>query len=212
MDKPPENNNGEEEIDQFSQRLQARLYRWDCPTPDELGNYELGYLNKNDNLRIALHLETCLLCREEINVLQKFSQETDIPTDVESKKQPIIFYPSYVRKSNAFLQRGSVRGDTEGPQRFTFATEDSRQEIILFLGLHKTATGYVLNGQFEMNESNESLLVTALVEIWQEDHLSATAIVDEFGTFACALTQNQPFTLRLQLPNDGQMFGKIDLS
>lgn len=80
-------NNGEEEIEQFSQRLQARLYRWDCPTPAQLGNYELGYMNKNDNLRIALHLETCLLCREEISMLQKFPQETDI----ESKKSSRLF-------------------------------------------------------------------------------------------------------------------------
>ena len=56
-------------------RLLAGLYRAVCPTPDELGDYDLGLLPTDQALAVTQHLAECPHCTREIAQLQAFLTE-----------------------------------------------------------------------------------------------------------------------------------------
>ena len=52
--------------------LTRKLYRWDCPPNQELGEYQLGLLNYERATAIRLHVTSCVLCSAEIATLSQF--------------------------------------------------------------------------------------------------------------------------------------------
>ncbi len=52
--------------------LVQRLYRWECPPSQILGEYQLGLLSNEQNNAIRLHLTRCVLCAEEVAALAGF--------------------------------------------------------------------------------------------------------------------------------------------
>jgi hypothetical protein len=52
--------------------LRQRLYRFDCPSSQMLGEYELGMLVPEERLRIARHVVECPHCTAELNTLRAF--------------------------------------------------------------------------------------------------------------------------------------------
>ena len=52
-----------EQARRFEQALRARLYRWDCPPVQQLGDYHLGLLSQAGADAIARHLGQCERCR-----------------------------------------------------------------------------------------------------------------------------------------------------
>ncbi|MGD9127751.1 MAG: hypothetical protein PVH19_10280 [Planctomycetia bacterium] len=55
-----------------------RRYRLSCPSREDLGNYLLGVLDKDQTERIRLHLETveCRYCQANLADLQARAEET----------------------------------------------------------------------------------------------------------------------------------------
>ena len=52
--------------------LTRKLYRWDCPPNQVLGEYQLGLLDNERANAVRLHLSSCLLCSAEIATLSQF--------------------------------------------------------------------------------------------------------------------------------------------
>jgi hypothetical protein len=52
--------------------LTRKLYRWDCPPNQTLGEYQLGLLNNERATAIKLHVSSCVLCAVEIATLSQF--------------------------------------------------------------------------------------------------------------------------------------------
>ncbi|TMC22289.1 MAG: hypothetical protein E6J34_06805 [Chloroflexi bacterium] len=63
----------------IEQKLIHKLYRWDCPSNEELGEYEMGLLATEQALRVQYHLAQCMLCAAEIASLAKFLASDPIP-------------------------------------------------------------------------------------------------------------------------------------
>jgi hypothetical protein len=60
--------------------LQQRLYRFDCPSSQTLGEYELGMLATVERTRIAQHVVACPHCLAELETLRAFmTVEADLP-------------------------------------------------------------------------------------------------------------------------------------
>jgi hypothetical protein len=60
--------------------LQGRLYRFSCPAPQTLGEYELGMLTAADRTRIAQHVIACPHCTAELGTFRTFmATEVDAP-------------------------------------------------------------------------------------------------------------------------------------
>ena len=60
------------EYTQLQRELGARLYRFDCPTPQTLGEYTLHLLAAEEQTRVAGHVRDCPLCAAELRTLRDF--------------------------------------------------------------------------------------------------------------------------------------------
>ena len=52
--------------------LTGKLYRWDCPPSQVLGEYQLGLLSKELTAAVKNHLGMCVLCAAEVATLTEF--------------------------------------------------------------------------------------------------------------------------------------------
>ncbi len=52
--------------------LLKKLYRWDCPPNQVLGDYQLGLLSHEQATKVRDHLSQCVLCAAEIATLNEF--------------------------------------------------------------------------------------------------------------------------------------------
>ena len=57
---------------QIERSLTRKLYRWDCPPNQVLGEYQLGLLNNERTTAVKLHLSSCVLCAVEMATLSQF--------------------------------------------------------------------------------------------------------------------------------------------
>src|SRR5713226_7747690 len=69
--------------------LTSKLYRWDCPTNQILGEYQLGLLNNERALAVKVHLSNCVLCAAEVATLAAFL--TNDPLLVGHSPAPHVF-------------------------------------------------------------------------------------------------------------------------
>lgn len=60
---------------QAQRRLRRTLYRFECPTSQTLGEYELGLLPAEERQAIAAHVLECPLCADELRILRHFLVE-----------------------------------------------------------------------------------------------------------------------------------------
>jgi hypothetical protein len=59
--------------------LLSKLYRWDCPPAQVLGEYQLGLLDTETALAVRLHLQTCVSCAAELKALNEFLAGDPMP-------------------------------------------------------------------------------------------------------------------------------------
>jgi anti-sigma factor RsiW len=53
-------------------RLRQALFRFDCPEPHRLGEYELGVVSPQERVEIARHVLECAYCADELQTLREF--------------------------------------------------------------------------------------------------------------------------------------------
>jgi hypothetical protein len=56
----------------LERKLISKLYRWDCPPNEILGEYQLGLLSNEQAVAVKNHLSICVLCAAEVAVLTNF--------------------------------------------------------------------------------------------------------------------------------------------
>ncbi len=56
----------------MEQTLGKKLYRWDCPPNQVLGEYQLGLLGREQGAEVKQHLNMCVLCTAEFTALNQF--------------------------------------------------------------------------------------------------------------------------------------------
>src|SRR5438270_12997101 len=68
------------EYRKLQEALRQRLYRFDCPPSQTLGEYELGMLAPAERTLIARHIIGCPHCTAELESLRAFmAVEADVP-------------------------------------------------------------------------------------------------------------------------------------
>lgn len=78
--------------------LLRKLYRWDCPPNQILGEYQLGLLSNEQATEVRDHLNTCVLCVAEIATLNEFLAND--PMLVERTLAPPQSIPTLVSLQN----------------------------------------------------------------------------------------------------------------
>ncbi len=58
--------------ERIERTLTSKLYRFDCPPSQVLGEYHLGLLNKEFTAAVSNHLSMCALCAAEVATLTEF--------------------------------------------------------------------------------------------------------------------------------------------
>lgn len=178
----------------LEERLAGTLYRWDCPSPDQLAEYASTRLPPETASALAEHLAVCALCSHELEdfrQLQIAETPASSPNPLPSPAQPYpgILFAQIVAGAGAVL-RGA------GPEPIMAEANG----VTIFLDLQPRPDGRAaLQGQLVAND--QDVWESALVEIRQADALVATAIVDDLGSFACDALPPGGFDLRIAAPN-----------
>jgi hypothetical protein len=166
---------------QIEQMLRSGLARWDCPTPQHLGDYHLGLVSQADSRAIARHLDSCARCSDEIEELRVFLT-ADTPARPPAQIRPMR--PRLPRPSELIARllppapALAFRGATPEPIK---AEADG---VAIFLDVQPAAEEYaMLTGQVVADDLDR--WVGALVELRQADVLYATATLDDLGSFSC---------------------------
>jgi anti-sigma factor RsiW len=63
----------------LAHRLGAALHRFDCPSPQRLGEMELGALPPEERLVLAQHVAECARCADELRTLRAFMADEPAP-------------------------------------------------------------------------------------------------------------------------------------
>ena len=163
-------------------RLRKQLYRVNCPTPMELGDFHLGLLPASQALVVAQHVRECPLCRREVAGLEEFLTElSPRPGFLEPIKVMIASLVSGMGTDQdhpdfaSAPTFGGLRGEGEEP--FIYQSGQVRivievQDDVEHMGL-KTLLGLVTG--LETNEFT--------IQVSQGDQVIATTSVDEIGNF-----------------------------
>ncbi len=175
----------------FETALKKQLHRWDCPTPDQLADYEMSFLSAPDTERIGKHLPTCAYCQADLQALQAFMAD-DSHIHEPTSVRPTRSKPN-TREQIARIQQNqtpTLRGKSAGP---VMATTDTG--ITLFLELHTEPLGLKVVGQLLVD--NLEPWIGALVQAFQLERLTGTAMISDMGEFECRLKDSGPVTLRI---------------
>src|SRR6185503_15377892 len=162
---------------QLQVRVKSRLYRINCPSSLELGEYHLRILPSPQMLVIAQHVRECPHCEAEVAQLENFLK--DLTADVKPG------FPETVRVLVARLVGGSgeraapmpaLRGERKGP---IILEADG---VLITLDVESGSNGQVsILGQVAADEQDQ--WTNALVELQQADKPPMTTSLDDLGAF-----------------------------
>ena len=168
-------------------QFRKQLYRSNCPTSVELGDYHLGLLTAPQALIVSQHLRECALCSREVAELEEFL--ADPVPEVGLLRAAKLLIARLVngntepgRQVNDGFTQVSVhalRGEVKGP--LTFKADG----IVIVLDIQPTSDGKAnLLGQVAADSAEDQDQWTgALVELRQDKHLEFSATLDDLGSF-----------------------------
>jgi anti-sigma factor RsiW len=169
--------------------LKVRLNRWDCPTPQRLGEYVLGLISgRTEERTIRLHLEECVGCKAEVEDLNGFlvSDSASLAA-VHKHPQPAASQPAPQRRSSfgqilaTIVPRTAalaVRGGASGP----IMAEAEGTTVVL--DVQPASEGQVtILGQVIADDYDS--WTGALVELRKDGVIQATSTVGDTSSFNC---------------------------
>jgi anti-sigma factor RsiW len=187
---------------QMEQSLRTRLYRWDCPPPQQLADYQLRRVDAGQAQAIEAHLAGCVRCTEELADLQQFLA-ADAPLEApRPAPMPASAWGALFARPQPQPSAVALRGAGPGPLMAVVGG------TTIFLDLQPTADQIALQGQ--LVDAEQDRWVGALVEIRQSGALVATAEVGDLGGFACAALPAGATELRIT-PRHGRVIVLTDL-
>jgi hypothetical protein len=176
------------------------LYRIDCPSPMELGDYHLGFVTDSRKLVLAQHVRECPLCTQELANLKEFMLEPTVQPSLVRSVQVMVARLLGGKEAGQEKEEftlspafSGLRGEGEEPFiyqadhiQIVIDVQDDAEQIGL-----KTLLGLVTG-----LESRDST-----IQISQEDRVVATTSVDEIGNFIISQLAPGHYKLILSGPN-----------
>lgn len=154
-------------------QLRARLYRTNCPTPMELGDYRLNLLPASQVLMLAQHVRECPHCRRDLAELEEFLAEPDVQPDIFQTTK-VLF--ARLVDGGATPAFGALRGESKGPLIF------EADGVVITLDVQPGPPGQVsILGQVAADDQDE--WTGASLELQQADQSLLTASLDDLGAF-----------------------------
>lgn len=177
-------------------RLQRRLYRFECPAPQQLGEYDLDLLSPAERLRIARHVVDCPRCADELAILRAFLAAPEVPR--------LLGLPARLRELVAALlpapaagALAGVRGALDQATR-TYAAGDYRLSIDL-AAEGKPARAVVLTGLIWREGDTPEAVGNGAAALVREERTVHTTGIDDLGNFAFEGVRPGVYRLELTL-------------
>ena len=170
-----------DKADQWSRlqnRLRARLYRINCPSPMDLGDYHLRLLPASQTLVVAQHVRECPLCAKELDQLETFLKD-ETSASGSPFRMLIARLKGAMSSTGSPLSSGAValRGEKKGP--ITFEADG----IVITLDIQPGSNGLAsILGQVAAEDQDN--WIGAAVELQQADAPQLTASLDDLGVFS----------------------------
>ncbi len=184
------------------QFLRINLYRADCPSAHELGEYMLRLLPQFQINAIAVHVAHCPHCSQELATLQEFFTAAALPA-----AQPTI--AKQIRVIMATLL-GDIRAGwqgTEGLQPAMAAMRGEQNKPRIY-----EAEDYQLTIEIQEDPENpgrqalfglligEDAPASFEIQLWQGANLITQEPVDEYGNFSISNLVKENYDLKLIKP------------
>ncbi|GER92064.1 hypothetical protein KDW_62260 [Dictyobacter vulcani] len=222
---------------QVERKLTHRLYRWDCPPNQVLGDYLLGMLDGDVTLMVQTHLHLCVLCSAELATLTNFlAVEPLVPAYTvaseeawqaapQGSRQPLQEIKrtlgqaaSGVRRIAALLlppqpglayQRSVTRQDITWPR--TYAAQDVTISLQLESGPKSSGTLQLIGFVTRQGTAVDALQGTT-ARLLTAEGVTQTQQIDELGNLIFSALEPAVYTLEVQLPEGTVVVDQLSLS
>jgi hypothetical protein len=164
---------------QFDRGLQRRLKRFDCPSPQQLADYETGMLDAETSNIVHRHVAQCPRCLEDLRALEQF---LDLPDEPVANNIIPFRSPKNVWKARDVQVSGNLA--LKGMEEET-AHDANAGSATVFLESKQVPQGFMLTGQVVDSQVN---WVGALAEARQEGASAQVHILDDIGEFSFEFT------------------------
>jgi hypothetical protein len=178
----------------LQQQLRGALYRFDCPEPQTIGEYQLGLLEPERRLEVGRHLVGCGPCAAELASLRAF-----LATD---PARPIGLVGRLERTVATLLAAppgwaaAGVRGVGQGRTR-TYEAGD----VAITLGGGPGTDGLCSLMGLVLRGGTISAITGAEVRLLAADGSARQAIIDDLGNFEFGALPTGLYGLELELPD-----------
>jgi hypothetical protein len=171
--------------------LRRALYRFDCPTPQTLGEYELGLLTSGPRTQVAAHATECHLCLAELQDLRAFlAAPTDVPESLGARARRLVatlFQPA------PELAYGGLRGaESESTRIYQIGS--------LSLTLTTDAEAHVITGLLLAPDLDASALAGAEVRFAGGGATPRVTHLDNLGNFEIEDLTPAVYDVEIDLP------------
>jgi hypothetical protein len=173
----------------LERELQRRLRRFECPSPQQLGDYQAGMLDAESQRAVSEHIAVCPRCEQELQTLVEFMNLAD---EVPAVENILELFPSQGAGE-------AVRVRTAGNLALKGSQDDNVHDIkigsaTIFLEWTAGQKGFLLTGQVLDLEVS---WVGAIAEVWQGETLHQVNALDDQGEFRFEFPAALVFDLRL---------------
>lgn len=212
------------DLRQLEFSLLSKLYRWDCPPSQVLGEFQMGLLDPEVALAVRFHLRACVSCVAELNMLGEFlsgdllrvESQFLVPQPAQNNHhvQEIGGVINHLRDRASDSVRKILAVLLPPPPRLAYQRDAAPPEL---WPRHYTAEDFSISLQVERETGHADSLQligfvtrkdTALEALQGMPVLlsSATETVsvqhlDELGNFVFSLLAPATYTLELQAPH-----------
>ena len=180
-------------------RLRDRLYRFACPSPLVLGEYDLGLLDPVERTRVAAHVGECPRCAAELRTLRDFLATADDapPVGAIGRMRRIIaaVLPPPPRTS----PYASLRGADDATTR-TYQAGDVTINLDLGTPVRRGRTTLV--GLLWRNDDDPETIAGSAVVLTDGMDAGQATVIDEVGNFTFDDITPGTYQLEITLGDD----------
>ena len=167
-------------------RLTSLLYRIECPSPLELGEYNLGILPAARMEAIAHHLDICPHCRREVAQLESYLAKLAPPPEPNPLEQVV----EHVRVLVARLVSGGLPGPVALAPAYTGTRGDEPAATRVY---QADNVRVIVETEADMERPGHSTVLGLVIgleavrgfeaHLWQTGRRVTTTSIDELGNF-----------------------------
>jgi len=203
--------------------LLRTLYRWDCPSSQTLGEYQLGMLVRQEEQSVSVHLEKCVQCTQEVRALSAFLSNDSMFAGTQAEiakateQQPMMqamrdvrtTAETHMRKLIATLlptaprlafQRSQTSAVSSWPKRY--GVDDVLITMQMEASAMKRSQTYLVGFIARKNQSIDTFDGTPVQLLDVSGEIVATALINKFGNVSFKLPAEGTYSIEIQPANN----------